>query len=143
MSARPLLRMQMPARVEAMAGMRQALARALDRLQLPVRERERVVLAVHEACTNVIRHAYGDCASGCIGLNVDRVRGQLRIRLRDRAPPVNPACIRPRDLSECRPGGLGVNIIDETMDRWSLRPLKHRAGNVLCMRKNLGRGHPQ
>lgn len=137
MSGRPLLRMTLPARAEAMAEMRHALAQALERLHIPAREQERLILAVHEACTNVIRHAYRECAGGCIGLCVEHVRGQLRIRLRDRAPPVDPRCVRPRDLSECRPGGLGVNIIDETMDRWRLRPLKHRAGNVLCMRRRL------
>jgi anti-sigma regulatory factor (Ser/Thr protein kinase) len=137
MSGRPLLRIQVPARAEALAAMRQALTLALERLHIAQRERERLVLAVHEACTNVIRHAYRECSGGCIGLCVERVRGQLRIRLRDRAPPVDPNCVKPRDLSECRPGGLGINIIDETMDRWRLRPLKHRAGNVLCMRRRL------
>ncbi len=137
MSARPLLRINVPARADAMAEMRQALAHALERLHLPLRERERLILAVHEACTNVIRHAYRECTGGCIGLSVEQVRGQLRIRLRDRAPPVDPSCVKPRDLSECRAGGLGINIIDETMDRWRLRPLKHRAGNVLCMRRRL------
>jgi len=137
MSGRPLLRMTLPARAEAMAEMRRALAQALERLHIPAREQERLILAVHEACTNVIRHAYRECVGGSIGLCVEHVRGQLRIRLRDRAPPVDPRCVRPRDLGECRPGGLGVNIIDETMDRWRLRPLKHRAGNVLCMRRRL------
>ena len=46
------------------------------------------------------------------------------------------ASIRPRDLSECRPGGLGINFIDETMDRWRLRPLR-RGGNLLVMRKRI------
>jgi anti-sigma regulatory factor (Ser/Thr protein kinase) len=137
MSGRPLLRIIMPARADAMADMRHALAQALDRLHIAPRERERLVLAVHEACTNVIRHAYRECPGGCIGLCVERVRGQLRFRLRDRAPPVDPSCVKPRDLAECKPGGLGINIIDETMDRWRLRPLKHRAGNVLCMRRRL------
>lgn len=137
MSGRPLLRINVPARVDAMADMRHELARTLERLQLPTGERDRLVLAVHEACANVIRHGYRGCSSACIGLCVERVRGQLRIRLRDHAPPVDPSCIKPRDLSECRPGGLGINIIDETMDRWRLRPLKHRAGNVLCMRRRL------
>lgn len=137
MSGRPLLRIVVPARAEAMADMRRALAHVLEQLRIAPRERERLVLAVHEACANVIRHAYRGCPDGCIGLCVEQVRGQLRIRLRDRAPPVDPSCVKPRDLSECRPGGLGINIIDDTMDRWRLRPLKHRAGNVLCMRRRL------
>ena len=139
MSGRPLLRLSLPARADAMAEMRRLLTETLARLRVGDRERERLVLAVHEACANVIRHAYRECGTGSIALSVERVRGQLRIRLRDHAPPVDPNCVKPRDLSECRAGGLGVNIIDETMDRWRLRPLKHRAGNVLCMRRRLQR----
>jgi anti-sigma regulatory factor (Ser/Thr protein kinase) len=137
MSGRPLLRLKIPAQAEALADMRQQLAAVLATLELADRERERIVLAVHEACSNIIRHAYRNCPAGSIQLDVSKLRGQLRIRLRDRAPPVDPSCIRPRDLGECRPGGLGINIIDDTMDRWRLRPLKHRAGNVLCMRRRL------
>ncbi len=139
MSGRPLLSLKIPARAEVLAEMRQQLTATLDALAIADRERERIVLAVHEACSNIIRHAYRNCPAGSIQLNVSKVRGQLRIRLRDRAPPVDPSCIKPRDLGECRPGGLGVNIIDDTMDRWRLRPLKHRAGNVLCMRRRLRR----
>ena len=66
-----------------------------------------------------------------------RERGNLRFSLRDFAPAVDPRRVRPRDLSECRPGGLGINFIDDTMDSWRLRPVKHHRGNVLTMRKRL------
>jgi hypothetical protein len=45
--------------------------------------------------------------------------------------------VRPRDLDETRPGGLGINFIDTLMDSWSLQPLTDRAGNLLTMRKRL------
>ena len=36
---------------------------------------------------------------------------------------------------------LGVNFIDETMDRWRLRPVRRRGGNVLVMERRVrGRG---
>jgi sigma-B regulation protein RsbU (phosphoserine phosphatase) len=47
--------------------------------------------------------------------------------------------MRPRDLSECRPGGLGINFIDDTMDRWCLRPRRH-GGNRLIMCRRMRRG---
>lgn len=137
MSGKLLLDLEIPARAEAMAGMRTALTCVLGSLQMQYKERDRLVLAVHEACTNVIRHAYRDRPDGTIRLQLRRIRGQLCFRLRDHAPPVDPSCIKPRDLTQCRPGGLGINIIDETMDSWSLRPLKHRGGNVLHMRRRL------
>lgn len=141
MSARPLLRLVIPARADALKALRDALHAALARVEPDQATRERLVLAVHEAACNVIRHAYCDCADGgMLRVALRRERGTLKFALRDYAPPVDPARVRPRDLSECRPGGLGINFIDDTMDKWRLRPLKRRRGNVLTMRKRLS-GH--
>ena len=47
-----------------------------------------------------------------------------RFVIEDRAKQVDPATIRSRDLSEVRPGGLGVYIINEVMDdvTYAMRP---------------------
>lgn len=137
MAGRPLLKLTFPAKAEALKALRDALNGALVRLGAETAVRDRLVLAVHEAACNVIRHAYPDGADGAIRLSLTRQRGNLRFSLRDFAPPVDPRTIKPRDLSECRPGGLGINFIDDTMDSWRLRPVKHHRGNVLTMRKRL------
>ena len=138
MSSRELLKLALPARPDALKAMRDSLHAALAQVEPDEATRERLVLAVHEAACNVIRHAYCGC-EGMFRLTLRQERGILRFALRDYAPPVDPACVRPRDLSECRPGGLGINFIDETMDGWRLRPLKRRRGNVLTMRKRPSR----
>ncbi len=144
MSTRPLLRIDVPARAEALADVRAALSQALDAQGVSGREAARIVLAVDEACANIIRHAYRGCADGRIRIHLERCRGALRIRLRDGAPPVDPKRVKIRDLGDCRPGGLGVNFIDATMDRWRLRPLKHNNGNILTMvRKVQPRKHDE
>ena len=138
MSAPALLRYRFPARAEALATMRHALQNALRARSVSEAEIARLVLAVDEASSNIIRHAYRDCAPGEIELTVTRARGSLRFRLRDFAPPVDSRCVRPRNLDECRPGGLGINLIDDIMDLWRLRALRRRCGNVLVMFKRLG-----
>lgn len=137
MSGRALLRLEIPAQADALRPMREALVRALDRVGVGQRDKDLLVLAVHEAACNVIRHAYKGSGEGRIRLTVSRERGRLRFALRDYAPPVDPCCVKPRDLSVCRPGGLGINFIDDTMDSWRLRPVRRRAGNVLIMRRRL------
>lgn len=139
MSAPPLLRIEFPARAESLADVRAAVQRTLARQGVSGREAAQLVLAIDEACANIIRHAYGGCGQGRILLRIERQRGQLRFHLRDDAPAVDPGCVKPRDLSECRPGGLGVNIINETMDRWRLRPLRRHCGNVLTMVRSMRR----
>jgi len=137
LSAPPLLRMEFAARAESLAEVRAAVQRALATQGIDARAAARIVLAIDEACANIIRHAYRGCGDGRIALRIERHRERLRFRLRDRAPAVDPGCVKPRDLSECRPGGLGINIIDETMDHWRLRPLKRHCGNVLTMVRRL------
>ena len=135
---RNLLDLEVPARAESLKPMRDALESALERAGIVDEARQRLKLVVDEAAANVIRHAYGNCGEGEMELVVGITRGWLRITLKDRAPPVDPSRIRPRDLSECRPGGLGINFIDETMERWRIAPLKRKRGNRLTMFKRLG-----
>ncbi len=137
MSAPPLLELVFESRAEALAEVRAAVQRCLIGLGLESRTLSKVVLSIDEACANIIRHAFHGRTDGCIVLRIERRRGCLRIRLRDDAPAVDPGCVKPRDLSECRPGGLGINIIDDTMDRWRLRPLRCGPGNVLTMVRRL------
>ncbi len=99
--------------------------------------RQRIVLAVDEAFANVIRHAYAGCCDGRIELSVWLDTDAVRFELRDYAKPVDPNRIKPRDLSECRPGGLGINLIDSVMDRWQFRHPDDGAGNLLTMIKRL------
>jgi len=134
---RKLLSLEMPACAESLKPIRDALEAALGRAGIAEEARQRLKLVVDEAAANVIRHAYGNCGDGEMELAVGITRGWLRIVLRDRAPPVDPSRIRPRDLSECRPGGLGINFIDETMERWRIAPLKRGRGNRLTMFKRL------
>ncbi|MCB1588236.1 MAG: SpoIIE family protein phosphatase, partial [Xanthomonadales bacterium] len=87
----------------------------LQRLGMPADVRQRIVLAIDEATANVIRHAYQGDASGRMSLDIWRMGGQLHFVLRDWAREVDPSRIKPRDLNHCRPGGLGINLIDMVM----------------------------
>ncbi len=96
-----------------------------------------IVLAVDEACQNVIRHAYGGPSDEEIELTVRQRPGRLVFRLRDFAPMVPPSFIKPRDLEDVRPGGLGTHLIQEVMDDVQyLRPSQGE-GNLLRLVKNI------
>ncbi len=75
-----------------------------------------VVLAVDEACQNVIRHAYGGRPDGEIVLEVIRRQDAIEFRIKDFAPPVDVKKIRPRDINDIRPGGLGIHFMRQVMD---------------------------
>ena len=69
-----------------------------------------------EACANVIRHAYEGRDTERIVLTFTIVPEGLEIRVRDFGPVSDPQTFKPRDLSEIRPGGLGLHFIRSAMD---------------------------
>lgn len=133
-----LLDHSFPAQAGELSGMRRALAAALARAGVDADLRQSLVLAVDEACSNVIRHGHGGAGDALIRLKLRLEAGELVFQLLDEAPLTAADCLRPRDLSECRPGGLGINIIDQLMDRWSMRPRPDGCGNLLEMVKRIG-----
>ena len=82
---------------------------------------EQIVLAVDEACTNIIRHALeGDAKPVRLTCNLKGER--LKIVLRDYGTPCDPARIKGRSIAEIRPGGLGVHIIQRVFDHVEYAP---------------------
>jgi sigma-B regulation protein RsbU (phosphoserine phosphatase) len=92
---------------------------------------------VDEACQNVVRHAYGEHASGDMLVQMRRDGQRLVIDLVDFAPPVDIARIRPRPLEELRPGGLGTHFMNACMDACEFRTPPPGAGNRLWMVKTI------
>ncbi len=95
-----------------------------------------VVLAVDEACTNVIKHAYKCDYSQHMVLNCELRPDRLEFRLRDFGTKCDLSCIRSRDLDDIKPGGLGVHIISEVMDEVEY-DTRHAVGTELKMTKFL------
>lgn len=131
-----LLDIAFPAQPQELGAMRHRLAAALARTGVESLLRQSLVLAVDEACANIIRHAYGGACDQRIALRLAREGDALRFELCDDAPCVDPGTLKPRDLDDCRPGGLGIHFIDTLMDHWSIDP-RPGGGNILSMTKRL------
>lgn len=99
---------------------------------------ERLVIAVNEACMNVIQHAYEYDELGEIVLEMLNNQNKVYFRLLDYAKPVDLDCIKPRALEDIRPGGLGTFFIDEIMDECDRGHLQEDNGNYLEMVKKIG-----
>ncbi len=96
-----------------------------------------IALAVDEACANVIVHAYGCRGDADIVLEIYRLRGGIRLRVRDFGPPVKADAIRPRPLDAVKPGGLGTHFIREIMDEARFERAADGRGNVLDLTKRI------
>lgn len=81
---------------------------------------DKVVLAVDEACSNIIRHAYRPPANGNITVKLSVENEQLTITLIDQGVSFDPQTIQSLDmkqyLSEKRVGGLGIHLMRLLMD---------------------------
>jgi len=97
-----------------------------------------IVLAVGEACHNVILHAYADREGGSIVLSILRGADGLILRVTDFGVAIDPARTKPRNLNDVRPGGLGIHFIHELMDTAEFSSAPGGLGNVLQMTKRKG-----
>jgi anti-sigma regulatory factor (Ser/Thr protein kinase) len=118
----------------ALALVRARLREFLSVVGFGEQEAERIVLAIDEACTNIIRHAHqGEVKP--VWLGMERHTERVVFVLQDRGAPCDPDRIQGRSLEEVRPGGLGVHIIREVFDVVEYTPLEE--GTQLRLEKRL------
>ncbi len=126
-----------PARAEQLKEIRAAVREAALAAGCGEGCAQDMVIAVDEACQNIIRHGYCGDPDGPIELRIERCGATLVFSLFDWAPKVDPAEVRPRDLDDLRPGGLGTHLMRETMDECEFVEPPPGCGNVLRMVKRI------
>jgi anti-sigma regulatory factor (Ser/Thr protein kinase) len=132
-----LFELRFPALPDRLSLVRALTRRASEQAGCREELTEQLVLAINEACMNIIQHAYKGNGRGEIVLEIFNNGGQLRFRLQDFAEPVDLDSVKPRDLDELRPGGLGTHFIREIMDDWKMGHLEGGRGNFLEMVKRI------
>ena len=132
-----LLEIRFPAKAERLTLVRALVRRASQTVGCNNDLTEKLVIAVNEACMNVIQHAYRGEGTGEIVLEIYHTGLQIRFRLVDHADPVDLDKIKSRDLDDIRPGGLGVHFISEIMDEFKIGHLEGGNGNYLEMYKTI------
>ncbi len=79
-----------------------------------------IILAVDEACTNIIKHAYKYSPSGDIQIELNRIANKFIITILDNGIEFDPNLIPEPDIKEYykqrRIGGLGMYLMKKMMD---------------------------
>jgi anti-sigma regulatory factor (Ser/Thr protein kinase) len=109
--------LDIPADPPAMCIVRALVDTISARIGFEPAQADRLVLAVDEACTNVIRHAYKNKGDERIVVTFSIGAGSLVISVRDFGIGAAPETFRGRDLNDIRPGGLGTHFITSAVDR--------------------------
>ena len=122
-----------------LASIREFVAEAGKDLDMEESAIYHLTLAVDEACSNIIRHAYGGQA-GKIEITVEPVQGGVQTVVRDWGVPFQPDAVPVPDIAaplDQRPkGGLGLFIIRQVMDEVQFEFNTH-TGNTLTMVKRI------
>jgi sigma-B regulation protein RsbU (phosphoserine phosphatase) len=127
-----------PARFDQLDTIRGFASQAARDAGMDDSETYAVELAIDEACTNIIEHAYQGENRGEIDLTCDSKDDCLTFVLRDHGKPFDPATVSTPDLDasidDRAVGGLGVFLMKQLMDEVHFEPLGD-SGNVLTMCK--------
>lgn len=127
-----------PARFENLARISEFVTQVAVAAGLDERAIYEVELAVDEACSNIIEHAYGGESRGDIDCTCRADQKGLTVILRDQGRAFDPADIPEPDvcapLQERDAGGLGLYFMFRLMDEVSFE-FETGSGNVLTMVK--------
>ena len=138
MSARrPVLVLRVPSRTEYLAAIRDVTRRMAELAGFDGAQADQLALAVDEAATNVLEHAYHGASNRRVELRFDARADELRVEVVDDGEAVDPRSVPQVDLrryaSERRTGGLGMHLMGRIMDTVTFR--RTARGNVCCMVK--------
>jgi anti-sigma regulatory factor (Ser/Thr protein kinase) len=75
-----------------------------------------IILAVDEACSNIIKHSYMNDPKGKIDISIEIHGKELKIHITDYGKQCDIRQMQSRDIEDIRPGGLGIYIINQVMD---------------------------
>ncbi len=98
------------------------------------KDTRKIVLAVDEACSNIIKYAYSGDTTKTISITITNESGLISIRLIDLGRKADAAKIAPRELDDVRPGGLGTHFMREVFDS-VVYDIAQEQGTVLTLLK--------
>lgn len=119
--ARSIHKLTIPSSTRFLDDVRRFVERHAQAAEFSEDDVARFKLAVDEACTNVIEHAYADEENHEIDVAIIIDSDRLTIRIRDRGRAFNEDSYSPPDIFEYvrrrRGGGLGVHLMHQLMDQ--------------------------
>ena len=132
--------------LKSLAGIRLAVSRFLQENLCPEDDIHAVELAVHEASSNIIRHAYPDKTGSTIDLHITLGTEDIIIVLEDQGIPLDQRVYGPDHMDHLKntapsvspgqEGGMGLYMISKLMHR--VKATRTGSKNILEMGRTLG-----
>jgi len=126
-----------PSQTRFLALVRDVTKRMAETAGFEAATTEQIALAVDEATTNVLEHAYQGATDRAVELRFEDRGRDFRVDVVDNGATVDRQTVPRVDLGryvkERRKGGLGVHLMEKIMDSVTFRRSAHR--NVCCLVK--------
>ena len=111
-------------------------------LGMPEGEADKVVLAVDESCTNLIKYTSNKDKNHEFCVIIEKIENKIEVSISDDGEPFDPLSVERQDMEkyfkEFKRGGLGINLMRSVMDDIEYYPAvgknKH---NILKLIKNI------
>lgn len=129
------LRLRIPARPEYLVLGRLALAGIARIRPIDPDDLSDLKLALTEACTNSMRHAYG-AGGGAVEIDIELTDDSIAIEVRDDGPGFERGRRATLD-GELDEGGLGLAIVEAIVDELDIGRGPDGAGSRVRFRRNL------
>ena len=133
-------KLEISSRTENLAEIRKFINSAAVKAGLSRESIDNIILAVDEACTNIIKHAYKYFPDGKIVLSLKTDKKTFTIDIIDYGKSFEPGLIPNPDLQkyfdEKRVGGLGMFLMKKLMDDVKYTSFPGRFNQVL-LTKNI------
>jgi len=129
-----------PGRFESLPKIRDFIVNAAVNAGLNEPDVYAVELAVDEACSNIIEHAYGGEGVGDIHCTCKVSDNDLTIILKDHGRPFEPESVPEPNfnapIEDLKPGGAGLYLMRKMMDEIQFEFTSNN-GNILVMVKRI------
>jgi serine/threonine-protein kinase RsbW len=122
------LRLKIESQTDNLILVRDLVADAARKFGFNDDDVHKIILAVDEACTNIIKHAYHNDPNKDISINIDMHDGRFTVVIRDKGKHFDPDRVSIPDMNEYlkqyRVGGLGMYLMKKLMDEveYDIRP---------------------
>jgi len=100
---------------------------------------EDVKLAVDEACSNIIKHAYKGDTNKKIIVRFKMTCKGFEVIIDDDGLKAQPALMEGRRLDDIRPGGLGIHLIKRAFDVYAFDDKKKKGNRLRLIRNRKGK----
>jgi serine/threonine-protein kinase RsbW len=130
----PPLVLSIPSALCHVAQVRESVLEACRNGGLAARDAQGFALAVHEAITNVIRHAHQACPEALLEVHCYCRADRIEVHILDEGEPFDVTAVPHLDPAELRVGGRGVYLMRALADEIICERRSER-GNLLRLVK--------